>query len=172
MWAHPGKQLLFMGGELAQPAEWNVDRSLDWWLVDDPDHAGVVALLRDANRAYRAEPALWEVDFDPAGFAWLEPNAAEDNVAAFVRWSAGRRRALVCIANLSPVVRDRWRVGLPAAGRWREVLNTDSRFYAGSDVGNGDGVVAQEREWNAQPWSAELTLPPLATLWLVPDAGA
>ncbi|HEU0335028.1 MAG TPA: 1,4-alpha-glucan branching protein GlgB [Gaiellaceae bacterium] len=172
MWAHPGKQLLFMGGELAQPAEWNVDGSLDWWLLDNPDHAGVLALVRDANRVYKAEPALWEVDFDPEGFAWLEANAADDNVAAFVRWSTGRERALVCVANLSPVVRERWRVGLPAGGRWREALNTDSRFYAGSDVGNGDGVVAAEREWNAQPWSAELVLPPLATLWLVPESQA
>jgi 1,4-alpha-glucan branching enzyme len=167
-WAHPGKQLLFMGGELAQPAEWNVDGSLDWWLLENPDHAGVLALVRDANRVYRDEPALWEVDFAPDGFAWLEANAADDNVAAFVRWSAGRRRSLVCVANLSPVVREGWRVGLPAAGRWREALNTDSRFYAGSDVGNGDGVEAEEREWNGQPWSAELVLPPLATLWLVP----
>jgi 1,4-alpha-glucan branching enzyme len=167
-WAHPGKQLLFMGGELAQPAEWNVDGSLDWWLLENPDHAGVLALVRDANRVYREEPALWELDFAPDGFAWLEANAADDNVAAFVRWSFGRRRALVCIANLSPVVRERWRIGLPAAGRWREALNTDSRFYAGSDVGNGDCVEAEEREWNGQPWSAELVLPPLATLWLVP----
>ena len=168
MWAHPGKQLLFMGGELAQPAEWNVDASLDWWLLENPDHAGVQALVRDLNRAYRAEPALWERDFGPEGFGWLEADAAADNVVAFARFGAGRGRPLVCVANLSPVVRERWRVGLPAAGRWREALNTDSRFYAGSDVGNGDGVEAEEREWNGRPWSAELTLPPLATLWLVP----
>jgi 1,4-alpha-glucan branching enzyme len=168
MWAHPGKQLLFMGGELAQPAEWNVDASLDWWLLENPDHAGVQALLRDLNRVYREQPALWEVDFAPQGFAWLEADAASDNVVAFVRWSGERAGELVCIANLSPVVRERRRVGLPGAGRWREAINTDSRFYAGTDVGNGDGVVAERREWNGQPWSAELVLPPLATLWLVP----
>ena len=166
MWAHPGKQLLFMGGELAQPAEWNVDGSLDWWLLENPDHAGIHALVRDLNAAYRTEPALWEVDFRPEGFAWLEADAASDNVAAFVRWPAARDRPVVCVANLSPVVREGWRVGLPAAGRWREAVNTDSRFYAGSDVGNGDGLVAEEREWNGQPWSVELVLPPLATLWL------
>ena len=170
MWAHPGKQLLFMGAELAQPAEWNVDASLDWWLLDNPDHAGVQALVRDLNGVYRDQPALWERDFGPEGFVWLEADAAADNVAAFARLAAGRERPLVCVANLSPVVRGRWRVGLPAPGRWREALNTDSRFYAGSDVGNGDGVAAEEREWNGQPWSAELTLPPLATLWLVPEA--
>ena len=170
MWAHPGKQLLFMGGELAQPAEWDVDASLDWWLLDDPAHAGVRALVRDLNRAYREQPALWEVDFRPEGFAWLEVGARDDNVVAFLRRPAAGEPALVCVANLSPVVREGWRLGLPAPGRWRERLNTDSRFYAGSDVGNGDGLSAEERGWNGQPWSAELVLPPLGTLWLVPEA--
>ena len=169
MWAHPGKKLLFMGGELAQEQEWSEDRSLDWHLLDNPDHAGVQTLVRDVNAAYVAEPALWEVDFSPDGFTWLEPNAANENVLAFARRSAGGERVLVCLANLSPVVREAWRVGLPVGGSWVEILNTDSRFYGGSDVGNGLGVRAESVPWNDQPFSAEVALPPLAVVWLVPD---
>ena len=171
MWAHPGKQLLFMGGELAEEGEWSEQRSLGWHLLENPEHAGVPALVRDLNRAYREEPALWQVDFRPEGFAWLEADAAHENVLAFARFSANRERALVCICNFSPVVREGWRVALPHGGRWREAINTDSRFYAGSDVGNGLGLQAEQEPWNGQPWSAEITLPPLATLWLVPDMG-
>ena len=171
MWAHPGKQLLFMGGELAEEGEWSEQRSLGWHLLENPEHAGVPALVRDLNRAYREEPALWQVDFRPEGFAWLEADAAHENVLAFARFSADRERALVCICNFSPVVREGWRVALPHGGRWREAINTDSRFYAGSDVGNGLGLQAEQEPWNGQPWSAEITLPPLATLWLVPDMG-
>jgi 1,4-alpha-glucan branching enzyme len=170
MWAHPGKKLLFMGGELAQEQEWSEDRSLDWHLLDDPDHAGVRALVRDLNAAYRAEPALWEVDFSPDGFTWLEPNAANENVLAFLRRSADGSRTVACVANLSPVVREAWRVGLPLGGAWREAMNSDSRFYGGSDVGNGLGIEADPVPWNDQPFSVELVLPPLAVLWLVPDS--
>jgi 1,4-alpha-glucan branching enzyme len=170
MWAHPGKQLLFMGGELAQEREWSEPAgSLDWHVLEHPDHAGVRAVVRDINRAYRDEPALWELDFSHEGFRWLEPNAANENVLAFARVSRGGARWLVAVANLSPVVRRGWRVGLPAPGRWREVINTDSRFYGGSDAGNGWGVDAAETPWMEQPCSAELTLPPLATIWLVPE---
>jgi 1,4-alpha-glucan branching enzyme len=171
MWAHPGKQLLFMGGELAQEREWSEPAgSLDWHVLENPDHAGVQAVVRDLNAAYVAEPALWEVDFSHEGFRWLEPNAAADNSLAFARVSADGGRWLVCIANLSPVVREEWRVGLPVGGRWREVVNTDSRFYGGSDVGNGWGVEADGEPWMEQPSSALVTLPPLATIWLAPDA--
>jgi len=169
MWAHPGKKLLFMGGELAQTQEWSEERSLDWHLLDDPDHAGIQALLRDANAAYAAEPALWEVDFTPDGFTWLEPNAANENVLAFLRCTADRERAVACLANLSPLVREARRVGLPVGGSWVEILNTDSRFYGGSDVGNGLGVRAEPVPWNDQPFSAEVVLPPLAVVWLVPE---
>jgi 1,4-alpha-glucan branching enzyme len=171
MWAHPGKKLVFMGGDLAQEQEWSEERSLDWHLLEHPDHQGVRAVVRDLNAAYAAEPALWQVDSSHEGFLWLEPNAASENVLAFARLSAGGERVLVCVANLSPVVREGWRVGLPRAGRWREVLNTDSRFYGGSDVGNGLGVEAESVPWNEQAWSAELTLPPLAVVWLVPESG-
>jgi 1,4-alpha-glucan branching enzyme len=171
MWAHPGKQLLFMGGEFGQEREWSEPaKSLDWHLLDEADHAGVLGVIRDLNRVYRDEPALWEVDFSHEGFRWLEPNAANENVLAFARVSSGGARWLVCVCNLSPLVRSGFRVGLPAEGRWREVLNTDSRFYGGSDVGNGWGVEAEAVPWMEQPWSGEVTLPPLATVWLVPEA--
>jgi 1,4-alpha-glucan branching enzyme len=172
MWAHPGKKLLFMGGELAQQREWNHEQSIDWQLLERPDHAGIQSLVRDLNRAYRAEPALWEVDFEPAGFQWLEAGDAENNVIAFIRRSrqSGQApRLLVFIANLSPVVRYGYRLGLPRSGRWRELLNSDSTLYGGSDVGNLGGVVAESVPWHGQQHSAPLTLPPLGALWLVPD---
>jgi 1,4-alpha-glucan branching enzyme len=169
MWAHPGKKLLFMGGELAQEQEWSADRSLDWHLLENPGHAGVQALVRDLNGLYRGEPALWERDFDGSGFAWLEPSDSSSNALAFARFSADGGRVLVCACNFSPVVRSGYRIGLPRGGRWREVLNSDSTAYGGSNTGSGGGVQAEERPWHGQPWSAELTLPPLAVVWLLPD---
>jgi 1,4-alpha-glucan branching enzyme len=169
MWAHPGKKLLFMGGELAQEAEWSHERSLDWHLLEQSDHAGVQALVRDLNRVLRSEPALYERDFDPAGFWWLEANDAAANVVAFARASKDGERVLVCVANLSPTPRPGYRLGLPRAGRWREAVNTDSAFYGGSDSGNLGGIEAEPIGWHEQPFSAEVTLPPLAALWLVPE---
>jgi 1,4-alpha-glucan branching enzyme len=169
MWAHPGKKLLFMGSEFAQQAEWSEDRSLDWHLLERPQNAGVQALVRDLNRLYHDEPALWELDSDPAGFSWLEPNDADRNVLAFARASRGGERVVVFVANLSPVPRERYRLGLPRATRWREAINTDSTFYGGSDIGNLGGVAPEPIPWHGQPVSAELTLPPLGAVWLVPD---
>jgi 1,4-alpha-glucan branching enzyme len=169
MWAHPGKKLLFMGGELAQEREWRHDESLDWHLLEQPGHSGVQALVRDLNRLYREEPALYEVDFEPAGFMWLEPNDADANVLAFARLPAGKGRPVVCVCNLSPVPREGYRLGLPRPGRWRELLNTDSTFYGGSDVGNLGGIEAAGPPWHGQPQSGELRLPPLGVVWLVPE---
>jgi 1,4-alpha-glucan branching enzyme len=169
MWAHPGKKLLFMGGELAQEAEWSHERSLDWHLLENAGNAGVQALVRDLNRALRSEPALYEQDFDPAGFWWLEANDAAANVLAFARASAGGERVLVCAANLAPVPRPDYRLGLPRAGRWREVVNTDSSFYGGTETGNLGGIEAEPVGWHEQPFSAEVTLPPLGVVWLVPE---
>jgi 1,4-alpha-glucan branching enzyme len=169
MWAHPGKKLLFMGGELAQENEWNHNVSLDWHLLERPEHAGVQRLVRDLNAVYRSEPALYEVDFEPAGFRWLDANDVQRNILSFMRVAADGERALVCVCNLSPVPRDRYRVGLPHGGRWREALNTDSALYGGSNVGNLGGVDAEQRPWQGQPYSAELTLPPLGVLWLSPE---
>jgi len=169
MWAHPGKKLLFMGGELAQEQEWSHERELDWFLLGEPGHAGVQSLVRDLNRVYRNEPALWEVDFEPAGFRWLDANDVQRNVLAFLRLGVDGERTLACIANLSPLPREHYRVGLPQGGRWREALNTDSELYGGSNVGNLGGVEADASPWQGQPFSAELVLPPLAVLWLVPE---
>jgi 1,4-alpha-glucan branching enzyme len=170
MWAHPGKKLLFMGQEFAQSAEWSYERSLDWHLLEHGEHAGIQSLVRDINRVYKDTPALWEVDFDGSGFWWIEPNDADSNVVAFAR--AGKDPAedvLVCICNLSPIPRPSYRVGLPRSGRWVERFNSDSSYYGGTDTGNLGGVDAGPQGWHGQPFSAEVTLPPLGVVWLVPQ---
>ena len=169
MWAHPGKQLLFMGSELGQGTEWSESGSLDWYVLDYPLHRGVLRCVSDLNRVYRAEPALWELDHRPEGFEWLVGDAREDNVLAYARFSADRSRALACIANLSPVVRHHWRVPLPVGGRWREVLNTDAAEYGGSGIGNLGAVDAVEEPFHGRPFSAAVTIPPLAAVWLAPE---
>jgi 1,4-alpha-glucan branching enzyme len=167
MWAHPGKQLLFMGCELGQEAEWSHQRSIDWESLADPNHQGVQALVRDLNRVYREHPALWERDSSPEGFAWIDPNDVDGNVLSFIRYSA-TGAPLVCLCNFSPVPRNDYRVGLPRVGRWTEALNTDAAPYGGSNVGNLGAVEATEIGWDGQPASATVTLPPLATVWLAP----
>jgi 1,4-alpha-glucan branching enzyme len=168
MWAHPGKQLLFMGGEIGQGTEWTESSSLDWYVLDYPLHEGVRRCVADLNRIYRDEPALWQVDFSPEGFEWLVGDAREDNVLAYARYSDDRSRALACLVNFSPVVRHHWRIPLPSGGHWREVLNTDAAEYGGSGIGNGGGIDAVEEPLYGRPFSAGVTLPPLATVWLVP----
>jgi 1,4-alpha-glucan branching enzyme len=169
MWAHPGKKLLFMGGELAEWEEWNYDGSLHWNLLEFAEHQGVQSLVRDLNRLYREQPALHEVDFEPRGFRWLEANDATNNVLAFARLDERGEKPVVCVMNLSPVPRNDYRVGMPVCCRWRELLNTDSAFYGGSGVGNLGGVEAEAVPWHDQPFSALLTLPPLGAVWLVPE---
>ena len=169
MWAHPGKKLLFMGQEIAQEQEWSHERSLDWHLVEQPEHAGIQRLVRDLNRVYREHPALWERDADPGGFWWIEANDAENNVIAFARATEDARDVVVCVMNMSPVPRHEYRVGLPQSGRWIEAVNTDSTYYGGSDHGNYGGVTAEPLPWHGQPNSAQFTLPPLSALWLVPE---
>jgi 1,4-alpha-glucan branching enzyme len=169
MWAHPGKKLLFMGGELAEWEEWNYDGSLHWNLLEYPEHQGVQSLVRDLNNAYRAHPALYEVDFDPSGFRWLEANDSTNNVVAFARLDAKGEQPVVCVLNLSPVARYDYRVGMPLCCRWKELVNTDSDYYGGSGVGNLGGVEAESVPWHDQPFSAFVTLPPLAAVWFVPE---
>jgi 1,4-alpha-glucan branching enzyme len=167
MWAHPGKQLLFMGCELAQEAEWSHERSIDWESLADPDHKGVQSLVRDLNRVYREHKALWQQDARPEGFSWIDPHDVDHNVFSFIRWSR-EREPLVCLCNFSPVVGEDYRIGLPRAGRWVEVLNTDDAAYGGSDVPDLGVVEAEALGWAGQPASVRVTLPPLATVWLTP----
>jgi len=139
MWAHPGKQLLFMGGEFGQAREWSEERSLDWELLGNPLHAGIKAMVGDLNRAYKDHPALWTRDNTPEGFSWIDANDANSNVLSFLRHGVdadGKPTVLACVANFSGGPHENYRVGLPFAGRWREVLNTDAELYGGSGVGN------------------------------------
>jgi 1,4-alpha-glucan branching enzyme len=168
MWAHPGKQLLFMGGEFGQWNEWYEGRELDWYLVNEADHAGLMRLIADLNHTYRAQPALWERDAESSGFQWIDANNADDNVLAFLRYGEPGTRPLACVANMCPVPRCGFRIGLPTPGVWEELINTDAHVYTGSDVGNWGSVTAEPIEWHGLPASAEFTLPPLATLWFTP----
>ncbi|MFP5020130.1 1,4-alpha-glucan branching protein GlgB [Pseudonocardia phyllosphaerae] len=173
MWAHPGKQLLFMGGEFGQEREWSEQRSLDWHQqTDDPLHGGITTLVGDLNRAYREHSALWSRDTTPEGFAWIDANDANGNVFSFLRQGVdadGRPTVLACIANFSGNPRENYRVGLPFGGYWTELVNTDSGSYGGSGVGNLGRVRAEQEMWHGQPASAVLTLPPAGVLWLVPE---
>jgi 1,4-alpha-glucan branching enzyme len=171
MYGHPGKKHLFMGGEIGQVREWNHDTSLDWHLLDQgPHHRGVQSLIRDLNRLYRAEPALHQVDFDPAGFQWMDCSDAEQSVVAFVRRARDPRDLILVVCNFTPVPRRGYRVGVPVEGFYRELLNTDAGYYGGGNVGNGGGVHAERRPWTGQPWSVSLTLPPLGVVMLKPGA--
>ncbi len=169
MWAHPGKQLLFMGAELAQEREWNHDGELDWWVLDHwADHRRIQGLVRDLNRVYRSQPAMWEEDFWPEGFEWIDADDSDQSVMSFVRRRAGGGfdGAVVCVANLTPVPRQGYRVGLPAPGLWLELVNTDASEWGGSGIGNLGAVHTDDRSWHGRPWSAAMTLPPLSVLWL------
>ncbi|MGB8811575.1 MAG: 1,4-alpha-glucan branching protein GlgB [Paracoccaceae bacterium] len=163
MWTHPGKKLLFMGCEFAQGREWNHNQSLDWHQLDDPSHKGVQNLVRDLNALYRSTPALHVNDTRPEGFAWLESNDAENSVFAFVRKGAAGDPMVVVVLNMTPVERH-YRLGLPAAGHWDEVLNTDAGIYGGGNRGNLGGVLAEAKGWHGQAQSAKVTLPPLSAV--------
>jgi 1,4-alpha-glucan branching enzyme len=165
MWARPGKKLLFMGSEFGQVHEWNHDQSLDWHLLQYPEHRALQLLMGDLNRIYRAEPALWMADVDPSGFRWIDADDADDNVIAFIR-SAPSGRKIICICNFAPVVRRNHRFGLPAPGYYPEILNTDSHLYAGSNVGNNGGVHTEPIPSHGFEHSAAFTLPPLGVVWL------
>ncbi len=165
MWGHPGKKLLFMGQEFAQGAEWNADQSLDWHLLDVNWHQGVQSLVRDLNRRYREEPALHQLDCDGAGFEWLEANDSEGSVLAWLRRSRDGTSPILVICNFTPMPHERYRLGLPVPGRWREILNSDAEIYGGSGMGNMGVIETEEITSHDRPYSASITLPPLATVW-------
>ncbi len=172
-WSHPGKQLLFMGSEFAQAREWADDGSLDWELVERPEHAGVQSLVADLNRLYAELPALWEIDHHEHGFSWLDANDAGRNQYSYLRWGNegpdGLRPVVACVVNFSGVPHHQVHIGLPYSGRWREVLNTDAQTYGGSGEGNLGAVEAVDEPHQGQPFSALVTVPPLGAVWLVPD---
>ncbi|MCO5991931.1 1,4-alpha-glucan branching protein GlgB [Actinoallomurus rhizosphaericola] len=174
MWAHPGKQLLFMGQEFGQGAEWAESRSLDWWLLDEAEdnfHVGVRRLVRDLNHTYTASPQLWTMDTDPAGFRWIAADDVAGNVISFLRYGPNGS-PLACVVNFSGLPHENYRLGLPCAGRWREVVNTDAYEYGGSGVGNLGAVEAVEDPSHGLPASACLRVPPLGALWLSPETPA
>jgi 1,4-alpha-glucan branching enzyme len=166
--ATPGKKLGFMGGEFGQTREWSQARELDWWLLRYGFHAGLQALQRALNALYRDRPALHELDFDPAGFAWIDCHDSDQSILAFER-RARDGSTMVAALNFTPVVRTDYRIGLPRGGAWAEILNTDSRHYGGSDCGNGGRVDAEPIPWMGRAFSAAVTLPPLAGLLLEPQ---
>jgi 1,4-alpha-glucan branching enzyme len=166
MWAHPGKKLLFMGGELGQWSEWNHDGSVDWHLARHPRHGGLMKLMSRLNALYKQEGALFESDFWSQGFQWSQADAAQANVYSFIRRGHNAWREIVCIANLSPVVRE-WRAGVPGGGWWEEILNTDAAEFGGSNVVNAPKK-AEHKPWDNQPASVVVTLPPLGVMWLAP----
>jgi 1,4-alpha-glucan branching enzyme len=164
MFGHPGKKLLFMGGEIAQEREWNHDASLDWHLLDDPYHHGVQGLVRDLNHLYRELPALHQRDCEPEGFEWLELHDSDQSVLAFLRRGREPNQVAVVACNFTPVPRQNYRLGVPHGGHYRERLNSDAALYGGSNMGNGGGLWAEPVASHGRPFSLSMTLPPLSTV--------
>jgi 1,4-alpha-glucan branching enzyme len=169
MYGHPGKKMLFMGGEFGQWWEWNHDDSLQWHLCQNQPHLGLQRYIHDLNWLYRDEPALYEVDFDWTGFQWIDFNDAENSVIAFLRKAQDQTRSIVCVCNFTPVPRHHYRIGVPALGRYREVLNSDAAIYGGGNQGNGGSVVAEPITCHGFANSISLTLPPLSVVFLKVD---
>lgn len=166
MYAHPGKKLLFMGNEFAQEQEWNHDISLDWHLLEKGYHKGIQTLIKDLNNIYRSRPALYEIDFDARGFEWIDYHDYEQSILSFMRKGNRENHFVIIVVNFTPVVRNNYKIGVPRHGHYREILNTNSMYYCGDNLGNGDGVVrADDVPAHGRPYSINLTLPPLTTLY-------
>jgi len=165
MWAHPGKKLLFMGGEFGQWSEWTETRSLDWHLLETPVHKGVLELIKDLNQLYLKHAALWESDTDASGFSWIEVDNAAANVIAFRRIAPSDGKEVICVCNFSPVVRDNHRIGLPRKGTYKQIMNTDAEKYCGGGFGVVKSIKAEKTPWQGFDYSAAITLPPLGTMW-------
>jgi 1,4-alpha-glucan branching enzyme len=166
MWAHPGKKLLFMGGEFAQWNEWDHNRGLDWHLLEQPRNAGMQRLVRELNRLYRATSALWRRDFTSDGFRWVVLNDREQSVFAFLRFGFEGDAPVLAVCNFTPLPRHGYRIGVPRGGNWRETFNSDGALYGGSNLGNGGGCAAEPIASHGEAWSLSLILPPLATIYL------
>jgi 1,4-alpha-glucan branching enzyme len=166
MWGHPGKKLLFMGGEFAQWQEWNFAGSLEWAATEAPSHQGVQNFVSDLNNLYKQEPALFEDDFEWTGFTWIDANDSDNSVFSFMRNSKSGDESVIVVTNFTPVVRDGYRVGVPQEGFYKEILNSDSSHYWGGNVGNDGGVQSDSIPFHGYSQSVALTLPPLATIYL------
>ncbi|HMF47429.1 MAG TPA: alpha amylase C-terminal domain-containing protein, partial [Candidatus Saccharimonadales bacterium] len=167
MYAQPAKKLLFMGGEFGQRSEWTHDRSLDWDLLQYPSHSGIHKWLGDLNRFYRGEPALHELDCDPAGFEWIDCGDADSSIVSLLRKGKSTSTLVLAVCNFTPVPRDNYGLGAPRGGFWREVLNSDGLEYGGSGIGNSGGLVAATKPLHGRPYSLTLTLPPLAVVFFI-----
>jgi 1,4-alpha-glucan branching enzyme len=167
LWAYPGKKLLFMGQEFAQPHEWNFMEGLAWPLLDIAEHRGMQAVVRDCNMNYRAHPALHDGDCVATGFRWIVVDDFRHSVFAWLRMDSGSAPPVAVVANFTPAPHRNYRIGLPRPGRWREILNTDSMLYGGSNVGNAGEIVARPVPRHGFPFSAKITVPPLATVWFL-----
>jgi 1,4-alpha-glucan branching enzyme len=168
MYGHPGKKLLFMGGEFGQWDEWNFEKSLDWHLLEFEPHKGLRRFVRDLNSIYRSEPSLYEIDFDYTGFEWIDFHDVEGSVISFLRRAKDRDDFTVFVCNFTPIPRTGYRIGVPAPGFYKEILNSDSAFYWGSNMGNSGGAYAEEVPFQYRPCSINITLPPLSTLIFKP----
>jgi 1,4-alpha-glucan branching enzyme len=169
MYAHPGKKLLFMGSEVAERNEFWEESSVDWSLEESAPHRGVQRLMSDLNRLHATERPFFEVDFEWAGFEWIDANDAAASILSFIRRARNPEDYVVVVCNFTPVLRLDYRVGVPGPGFYREILNTDSVYYEGSDVGNAGGVRAEPIPWNDRPWSVKLKVPPLAAVYFKPQ---
>jgi 1,4-alpha-glucan branching enzyme len=166
MYVHPGKKLLFMGGEIGQWREWNHDWSIDWEVLGDARHAGLQRWVRDLNRVYRDEASLWDADYDPNGFKWIDCNDHEHSIIALSRSSLQQADTTIAVVNFTPVPRRGYRLGVRAGGDYEELLNSDAEAYGGSNMGNQGRVVAEDIPSHGCPWSVSLTVPPLGFLLL------
>jgi 1,4-alpha-glucan branching enzyme len=168
MWAHPGKQLLFMGSEFGQGDEWSEREGLEWYVLQYPLHMGVQQLVKDLNRAYSEHPALYQLDSSPEGFQWIDASDSAGNVLSFLRYATDGS-VLACVCNFAAMPHVGYRVGLPSAGTWTELLNTDAEVYGGSGVGNYGQIVAVAEPWHGRPASAQISIPPLGVIWFAPE---
>jgi 1,4-alpha-glucan branching enzyme len=168
MYSHPGKKLMFMGAEFGQGREWSHDRSLDWHLLEHPLHKGLRQFVRDLNHVYSSEPALHERDVDPSGFQWLDCNDSDNSVVSLVRRAKNPEDFVVAIVNFTPVPREGYVFGVPKAGRYLELVNSDAELYGGGNVGNGGAVGTDPVASHGFPQSLRLSLPPLGFLLLKP----
>ena len=169
MYGFPGKKLLFMGNEFGQDREWDYNGALSWHLLNDPMHRGVQSAVRDLNRLYRDLPAMHEQDYSPEGFEWIDPNDADESVFSFIRYGKNREDMAIVVSNFTPVPRENFRLGVPKAGRYLEVFNSDAELYGGSGMGNMGAVETTGQGWNDRQDSVLVTLPPLSTVVFVPQ---